>query len=199
MASGTPWHTDQRVCCCWAAAENEAEVAPWPGSGPGHPMSPALRTCPQLPREGSAPGWPASPRSGEVILSLGGEALRQNQPGLHLGADVTHPAGLLPARPPVGSSKGHIPGCSPLPHHLVESPGQPPGPGAAGRAALQGEGLRGYWGVGGAVTLRVGTPRHALWTAPSWGPPTLGPGSPTRTPGSVGAPPISQVRTDPPL
>lgn len=149
-------------------AENEAEVTarPAPALGTLHP--PPCGRAPSCPRKALLrAGQPCCSR-GEVILSLGGEAPRRNQPGLHLGADVTHPAGLLPARLPVGSSKGHIPGCGPLPHHLVESPGRPWGAGAAGRAVVQGEGLRPVLGGGGADSAG-GDTRDTLCRQPQAG------------------------------
>lgn len=143
----------------------------------------------------AAPGRLCSGRAGqaccsrgEVILSLGGQAPRRNPPGLHLGADVTHPAGLLPARPPVGSSKGHIPGCSPLPHHLVESPGRPWGAGAAGRAAVQGEGLRRVLGGGGRCDSAGVDTQNTLCKQPQTGGRPPRPWLPHTHPGPRGGP-----------
>lgn len=175
-----------------AVAENEAEVTarPAPALGTLHP--PPCGRAPSCPRKALLwAGWPGCCSRGEVILSLGGEAPRRNQPGLHLGADVTHPAGLLPARPPVGSSKGHIPGCGPLPHHLVESPGRPWDAGAAGRAVVQGE--------GGAVTLQVWTPRTRCVDSPKLGAATSALAPPYTPRAPRGPQPVSRMRMAPPL
>lgn len=86
----------------------------------------------------------------------------------------------------MGSSKGHIPGCGPLPHRLVESPGQPRGPWCSRKGCGPGRGAPAVLGVGGSGGSAGGDARTRCVDSPELGAADLGPGSPICTPGPGG-------------